>query len=47
VDSFVLTAVQNFLQRRHKVPGRGTRRFPPTLIFGALGVLRLRTVQLG
>lgn len=47
VDSFVLTAVQSFLRRRHKVPGRGTRRFPHTLVFGELGVLRLRTVQLG
>jgi RNA-directed DNA polymerase len=47
VDNFVQSAVRHFLRRRHKVPGRGTRRFPATTIFGALGVLRLRTLQLG
>lgn len=47
VDNFVQTAVRDFLQRRHKVPGRGTRRFPDSLIFGELGVLRLRHQQLG
>jgi RNA-directed DNA polymerase len=47
VDNFVQTAVRNFLQRRHKVPGRGTRRFSDSVIFGELGVLRLRRVQLG
>lgn len=46
-DNYVLTAVQSFLRRRHKVPGRGTRRFPHMLVFGELGVLRLRTLQLG
>jgi len=47
VDDFVQTAVRNFLQRRHKVPGRGTRRFPDSRIYGELGVLRLRWQQLG
>lgn len=47
VDDFVQTAGQNFLQRRHKVSGRGTRRFPDSVIYGELGVLRLRWVQLG
>lgn len=47
VDRFTETAVRQFLQRRHKVPGRGTRRFPDSTIFGELGVLRLRWVQLG
>jgi RNA-directed DNA polymerase len=47
VDNYVLHAVQDSLQRRHKVPGRGTRRFPDSAIFGELGVLRLRVVQLG
>lgn len=47
VDNFVQSAVRNFLQRRHKVPGRGTRRFPDSRIYGDLGVLRLRRVQLG
>lgn len=47
VDNFVQIAVRNFLQRRHKVPGRGTRRFPDSAIFGELGVRRLRWKQLG
>ena len=47
VDNFVQTAVRDFLQRRHKVPGRGTRRFPDSVIYGELGVLRLRQIQLG
>lgn len=47
VDNFVQTAVRGFLQRRHKVPGRGTRRFPDSTIFGDLGVRRLRWTQLG
>jgi len=47
VDDHVQMNVRNFLQRRHKVPGRGTRRFSDAVIFGELGVLRLRWVQLG
>ncbi|MCZ6542304.1 MAG: group II intron reverse transcriptase/maturase [Planctomycetota bacterium] len=47
VDNFVQTAVRGFLQRRHKVPGRGTRRFSDAVIFGDRGVLRLRWQQLG
>jgi RNA-directed DNA polymerase len=47
VDNYVQTAVRNFLQRRHKVPGRGTRRFPDSTIFEELGVVRLRHQQLG
>ena len=47
IDNNVHHAVQDFLQRPHKVPGRGTRRFSDAAIFGELGVLRLRWVQLG
>jgi RNA-directed DNA polymerase len=47
VDHFVQTAVRQFLQRRHKVPGRGARRFPDSVIHDELGVLRLRDAQLG
>lgn len=47
VDNFVQTAVRGFLQRRHKVPGGGTRRFPDNVIFGEHGVRRLRWTQLG
>jgi len=46
VENFVRTAVQNFLQRRHQVPGRGTRHYPAEVVFGHLGVLRLRSAQL-
>jgi RNA-directed DNA polymerase len=47
IDNHVQMNVRNFLQRRHKVPGRGTRRFSDAVVFGELGVLRLRWVQLG
>jgi RNA-directed DNA polymerase len=47
VDNYVQAAVRDFLQRRHKVSGRGTRCFPDSTIFGELGVLRLRHQQLG
>ena len=39
--------VRHFLVRRHKVPSRGTRRYPDGVVFGELGVLRLRRVHLG
>src|SRR5277367_1278996 len=41
VDHHVCGRVRHFLSRRHKVPGRGTERFPSDLIFGGLGVLPL------
>ncbi len=47
VDNFVGQRVRGFLQRRHKVQSRGTRRFSDEVVFGQLGVLRLRRVQLG
>jgi RNA-directed DNA polymerase len=47
VDNYVHRGVQQFLRRRHKVPSRGTRRFSDEVVFGELGVLRLRRVQLG
>ena len=47
VDNFVYQRVRGFLQRRHKVQSRGTRRFSDEVVFGALGVIRLRWVQLG
>jgi RNA-directed DNA polymerase len=46
-DSYVYQAVRGFLVRRHKVPSRGTRRFPADKVFGELGVLRLRRVHVG
>jgi RNA-directed DNA polymerase len=47
VDNHVYQSVRNFLRRRHQVPSRGTRRFSAEVVFGELGVLRLRRVQLG
>ncbi|MGH7224562.1 MAG: group II intron maturase-specific domain-containing protein [Gemmataceae bacterium] len=47
VDNHVYDCVRHFLVRRHKVPSRGTRRFPAEAVFGELGVLRLRRVHLG
>lgn len=47
VDNYVYQSVRNFLRRRHKVQSRGTIRFSDEVVFGELGVLRLRRVQLG
>ncbi len=47
VDQYVAQRVRHFLRRRHQVPTRGTRRFSSDVIFGELGVLRLRRVHLG
>lgn len=47
VDRYVADRVRHFLRRRHKVPTRGTRRFSTEVIFGELGVVRLRRVHLG
>ena len=47
IDSCAYRAVQRFLQRRHKVSGHGTRRFSESVVFGELGVLRLRDLHLG
>ena len=45
VDHHVYTRVRLFLIRRHKVPSRGAGRYPDTEVFGALGVLRLRSLS--
>ena len=41
VDNHVHNRVRAFLARRHKVPGRGTRRFSRQKVFGELGVFSL------
>ena len=46
VDHYVYEGVRHFLRRRHKVPSRGTRRFPIARVFGELGVLQLRRYRL-
>jgi len=47
IDNYVYRSVRNFLRRRHKVQSRGTTRFSDEVVFGELGVLRLRRVHLG
>jgi RNA-directed DNA polymerase len=47
VDNYVYQSVRHFLRKRHKVQSRGTSRFSDEVVFGELGVLRLRRVQLG
>jgi len=46
-DNHVYTKVRGFLTRRHKVPSRGTRQFPDHVVFGKLGVVRLRRLHIG
>jgi RNA-directed DNA polymerase len=41
VDHYVYERVRDFLARRHKVAGRGTRQFPLDVIYGERGLLRL------
>jgi len=44
-DWYVCERVRDFLQRRHKLPTRGTRRFSDQYIYGRLGVLSLRALR--
>jgi RNA-directed DNA polymerase len=46
VDHYVYDRVRNFLRHRHKVSSRGYSRFSDAVVFGELGVLRLRDVHL-
>jgi RNA-directed DNA polymerase len=47
VDNHVAERVRYFLRQRQHVPTRGTRILANDIIFGSLGVLRLRRVHLG
>jgi RNA-directed DNA polymerase len=47
VDHYVWERVRHFLRRRHKVPSRGTKRFPADVVFGELGVFQLRRFHIG
>jgi RNA-directed DNA polymerase len=46
VDYHVCDRVRHFLRHRRKLHGRGARSIYPALVFGTLGVLQLRRVQL-
>ena len=43
VNRYTATLLRKFLVRRHKVPGRGTRRFSDQYLYEELGLVRLRT----
>jgi RNA-directed DNA polymerase len=47
VDNHVAERVRHFLRQRHHVPTRGTRTLAADVVFGPLGVLRLRHVHVG
>src|SRR3954467_195215 len=47
VDNHVYDRARAFLRKRHKVQGRGTRRFSAYQVLGALGGLLLRRVLFG
>jgi hypothetical protein len=40
IDGYAYERVRDFLARRHKVVGRGTRRFSSEVVYGELGLLR-------
>jgi RNA-directed DNA polymerase len=46
IDRYVYERVPDFLARRHKVAGRGTRRFSCDVVYGELGLLRLERLPL-
>ena len=46
-DNYVYDRVRHFLARRHKEPGRGTRRFSREYVYGEGGVMRLKRLHLG
>jgi RNA-directed DNA polymerase len=47
VDHYVYERVRHFLRHRHKVASRGSTRFSDQVVFGEMGVLRLRDGHLG
>ncbi len=47
IANYVYDRVRHFPRRRHKVPGRGTRRFPDHVVCGKLGVQRLSALHVG
>jgi RNA-directed DNA polymerase len=47
VDHYVYERARSFLRRRHKLSSGGYITFSDTVVYGKLGVLRLRDVHLG
>src|ERR1700722_9826515 len=46
VDQYVYERVRDFLARRHKMAGRGTKRFSRHVVYGERGLLRLERLPL-
>src|SRR5262249_46648429 len=46
IDRYAYERVRDFLARRHKVAGRGTRRFSCDIVYGECGLLRLERLPL-
>ena len=46
VDRYVYERVRDFLVRRHKVAGRGTKRFSCDVVYRERGLLRLERLPL-
>jgi RNA-directed DNA polymerase len=46
IDRYVYERVRDFLARRHKVAGRGTRRFSCEVVYGELSLLRLERLPI-
>jgi RNA-directed DNA polymerase len=46
VDQYVYECVRDFLARRHKMAGRGTKRFSRDVVYGERGLLRLERLPL-
>jgi RNA-directed DNA polymerase len=46
MDRYVYERVRDFLARRHKVAGRGTKRFSCEVVYGEHGLLRLERLPL-
>jgi len=45
-DRYTYERVRDFLARRHRVAGRGTKRFSCDIVYGELGLLRLERLPL-
>ena len=47
IDNHVYDKVRHFLRKWHKVQSRATRTFSREIIYGDIGVVRLKRVHLG
>ncbi|RXM22238.1 group II intron reverse transcriptase/maturase, partial [Citrobacter sp. AAK_AS5] len=47
IDNYTYDRVVRFLKKRRKVSSRGTEQFPGEIVFGKLGIQRLRSLAYG